>query len=161
MDEEWRLEKGSNHRMTIEAEIIEGGIQESFIDFVQNTQNVNINSNKFGCINGNPDLEDETQIESIVGRSVEEIRMLANFVPLEEEIIAENLLKFTRTPANEIPSSEIFERKVNLGKLVAANYADICKKRGVFMPALFKAPAKDSIPTLSVSYTHLTLPTKA
>ena len=76
--------------------------------------------------------------------------MLANFVPLEEEIIAENLLKFTRTPANEIPSSEIFERKVNLGKLVAANFADICKKRGVFMPALFKAPAKDSIPTLSL-----------
>ena len=150
MDEEWRLEKGANHRMTTEAEIIEVGIQESFIDFVQNTQNVNINSNKFGCINGNLDLEDGVQIESIVGRSAEEIRMLANFVPMEEEIIMENLLKYAKTPANEIPSSDIFKRKVNLGKYVAANFADICKSRGVFMPALFKAPARDSIPTLSL-----------
>ena len=146
LSENWKMEKYSNIRLCPSGRPMEVGVKEMADQLVERSQNIKSSAGRFASIGNqgmtrdiNPSDPKFVKINMLKDR-IKNIDFLEHFIPIHEEILSQNVVKFCllKAPIREKP--EDYQRRVRLYRLVYHLYQDRSEVHKTRLQSLAKIP---------------------
>ena len=146
--EVWKSEKFAGYRLSHEGDILEADVRVQAREMVEVSLNSTTTSERLGSVGFQPmttryDPKTE-KIKYLEEVEPEELKVLKEFLNLDEEIIYENISRFCLTfkPPKEVEKDYL--RKIHILRYIKQNYLEKATLMGKRLPALAMIPIEES-----------------